>query len=208
MTRRLGILLIALVVAYSPVWAATPAIKEFIDGKRTKFSTQGHAKAKGLEMTVAYPKSWAAKEGERPNIVQKFVSDGGRGLEMVMIITKTLPLPAGTKISEAELKEFFTPAEMKEMLPEGAKFIDAKATKIEGLPAGILEYSMRRERAGMTLDMQVIAYIFIHGTTMVQLHCQVGGPPTNGAPLNQHIGEFLALFVLMANSIVLQDNWK
>ena len=146
------------------------AVREFLDGNRTTFNTQNHPKAKGVHFTIAYPNSWVAKEGEQPNIVQNFVSEGGRGLEMAMIVTKTLALPVGTTISEADLKECFTPTEMKDMLPEGAKFINAKQTKIEGLPAGILEYSMRGEREGITVDTQIISYIFIQHMSIIAYH--------------------------------------
>lgn len=209
MKRILTIIFLMALLIGNMALAVTPAVKEFTAGNRTKFSTAGHPKSKGINMVLSYPNSWLANEGERPNIVQKFVSDGGRGLEMALIITNTLPLPAGTVISENELKEFFTPTEMKGMFPPGATFIHAKPTKIEGLPAGILEYSMRQERAGITIDSQFISYIFIYGTTMVQLQCMVTtGQPTTPAVLARKMDNFKPLFFLMANSIVLQGKWK
>lgn len=172
-------------------FAVTPTAKEFTSGNRTKFSTAGHPKSKGINMVFSYPNSWLAQEGERPNIVQKFFSEGGRGLEGAIILTKNLPLPPGTVISENELKEFFTSAEMKTMVPPGAKFIHAKPTKIEAIPAGILEYSMRQERAGLTIDSQFILYIFIYGTTMVQLQCMVStGQATSPAVLASKMDDF------------------
>jgi len=200
MIIRIIIGIACLVSLSSPSFAqdADPA-REFLDGNRTTFSTQNHPKAKGVHFTIAYPISWTAQEGERPNIVQKFVSRGGRGLAMAVIVTKTLPLPAGTTLTEADLNEFFTPTELKDMLPEGAKFINSKKTEIEGLPAGILEYSMRGERAGIAIDMQVISYTFIHHSTMVQLQCAVSGEAA--------MATFKTLFALMANSIVIPDRW-
>jgi hypothetical protein len=59
--------------------AAAPA-REFLDGICSNFSTKGHAKAKGVSLSIVYPENWAAAEGERLNIVQKFVSEGGHGL--------------------------------------------------------------------------------------------------------------------------------
>ncbi len=97
---------------------------------------------------------------------------------------------------------------MRDSLPEGAVFIAAKPTKIEGLPAGILEYSWRQERLGITVDSQFISYSFIYGTTMVQLVCAIGAESTTPAALARHMQELKPLFFLMANSIVLQDKWK
>lgn len=199
-----ALLFLVIVTFGSQLFAETPA-QQFLAGK-TKFSTAGHPKSKGISMTIEYPTTWTAKEGERPNIVQKFTSPGGQ--EMVGIMTKSIPIPAGTKITEDELKEFFTPDEMKSLLPEVATFISAKPTKIEGLPAGILEYSMRQERAGLSIDMQVVAFIFIHEATMVQVLCSVGGGSDQAASFPKRMAEFMPLFTLMANSIVLPDRWK
>jgi hypothetical protein len=41
----------------------------------SKFDTKNHPKAKGVWATVRYPTGWQSKEGERPNIVQKFTGD-------------------------------------------------------------------------------------------------------------------------------------
>lgn len=208
--KRILTLTLLLALLSGPVaFAGTPIAKEFTSGNRTKFSTAGHPKSKGLDMVLSYPNSWSAQEGERPNIVQKFFSEGGRGLEGALIITKNLPLPPGTVISEDELKELFAPAEMKAMLPRGANFIQARRTKIEGIPAGVLEYSMRQERAGLTFDSQFISYMFIYGTTLVQLQCMVtAGQPTSSVVLARKMDDFKPLFFLMANSIVLRDKWK
>jgi hypothetical protein len=209
MKHTAAILFLLAVLPSNMALAVTPAVKEFTTGNRTKFSTDAHPKSKGINMVLSYPNSWLAMEGERPNIVQKVVSDGGKGLEMALIITKTIPFPAGTEISESELIEFFTPAEMKGMVPPGATFIHAKPTKIEGLPAGILEYSMRQERAGISIDAQIISYIFIYGTTMVQLQCIVStGQLTTPAVLARKMDDFKPLFSLIANSIVLRDRWS
>lgn len=209
MRKTLALIILLALLPFTAAFAVTPDAKEFTSGNRTKFSTAGHPKSKGINMVLSYPNSWLAQEGERPNIVQKFFSEGGHGLEGAIIITKNLALPPGTVISENELMEFFTPAEMKTMVPPGAKFIQAKPTKIENIPAGILEYSMRQERAGLTIDSQFISYIFIYGTTMVQLQCVVStGQATSPAVLAKKMDDFKPLFFLMANSIVLQDKWK
>lgn len=88
---------------------ATTVTRAYIDGQHITFNTEGHPKAKGVNLTLAYPKSWRADEGLRPNIVQKFVSEGGRGLEIMMIITKELPLPTGRVLTTQEQVSFLAP---------------------------------------------------------------------------------------------------
>jgi hypothetical protein len=194
---------------FALAFAVTPTAKEFALGSLKKFSTVGHPKSKGINMVLSYPNSWLAEEGERPNIVQRFFSDGGRGLEAAFVITKKLELPSGIVFSENDLTELFTATELKTMIPPGAAFIQARATKIEGLPAGIIEYSMRQERAGVTLDGQYISYMFIYGSTMVNLQFMVTlGQTTSPVVLARKMDEFRPLFFLIANSIVLPDKWK
>ena len=169
--------------------AVDPA-REFLEGSRTTFSTEGHAKANGLNFTIAYPNSWAAAEGERPNIVQKFVSEGGRGLEMAMIVTKELPLPPGTVLTNEDLKELFVPSELRGMLPPGAILVDARSTQIEAEPAGILEYTMRADRAGMAFLIQAWTLNFISGNTLVQVQFQVGGPAASEGDVARRMAAF------------------
>lgn len=81
------------------------------------FSTKNHAKAKGTNLTFSYPASWKAAEGNRPNIIQKFVSENGHGLEMFLVMVKDMPLPQGHIMTPQELDEFFIEKELKECCP-------------------------------------------------------------------------------------------
>ena len=198
-------LALAFVAISTSLEAVSPTVAEFTKGQKTKFSTEKHAKAKGLNMTISYPNSWKAKEGDRPNILQKFVSNGGTGTELFMIVTKSLP--GGAALSNEEAKDQFTEESFKEFVPEGSNFISGRSTKIEGLPAGILEFSKRVERAGMVVDIQVINYIFFSGSTMVQIQCQVGSPNAN-MTTKERMEEIRPLFTLITSSIVLPDKWK
>lgn len=192
----------------SPLLAQADApAREFLDGSRTTFSTKGHPKAKGVNLTIAYPNSWAAAEGERPNIVQKFVSEGGRGLELAMIITKELPLPPGTVLTTEEAKELFTPSALREELPPGVVFVDARSTTIEAEPAGILECKMRTNRGGVELLMHAWMLNFLSGNTLVQVQFQVGGSAASEQDVARRMAKFKPLFSAMANSIVLPDKW-
>jgi hypothetical protein len=186
--------------------AVGPA-SEFLDGSRATFTTEGHPKAKSVNFKISYPNSWAAAEGERPNIVQKFVSEGGNGLEMAMIITKELPIPAGMVVTKEDMRELFAASGLSEMLPAGAEFIDSQSTEIEATPAGILEYRMNGDRAGISLMIHAWTLNFIYEKILVQVQFQVGGPAGGRKEVNQRMAEFKPLFTLMANSIVFPDKW-
>jgi hypothetical protein len=198
-----------LVSLAGPLFAqSADATRKFLDGHRATFSTRDHLKAKGVNFTIAYPSGWLASEGERPNIVQKFVSEGGRGLEMAMIVTKELPLPAGTIVTDEDMREIFSPAGLQEMLPTGAVFVGAQSTEIEATPAGILEYSMRSERAGMTVLIHAWTLNFLYAQTLVQVQFQVAGSTQSAEEVVRRMATFKPLFVLIANSIVFPDKWS
>jgi hypothetical protein len=181
---------------------------ELLEGHRKIFSTDGHPKAKGVNLRIAYPESWEAKEGERPNIVQKFVSDGGSGREFALIITMELPLPPGIMLSDQDLQDLISPAELSGMLPEGATFIDAQSTEIDGAPAGLLEYALLAESAGVEVSIHAWTVNLLSDGTLVQVQFQVGGPAGSEIELARRMEEVRPLFTAMANTIVLPERWS
>lgn len=188
---------------------AAPDVNSFVDGKWTKFSTLNHKKANGLVITLCYPVGWVSKEGEKPHIVQKFVSDGGKGSETAMILIKEMPpLPADVKPTEEDLKEFFSEDALKTMAPTGAKIFVAKQTKIEGLIGGTVEYSANGERLGVTIEQRSIMYCFIYDNKFVSVSFTVSGLPNAKTTAEDHMKEFRPLFLAMANKISLSDRWK
>ncbi len=183
------------------------SIREFLEGHRYTYSTKDHPKAKGVHFTMALPNSWAAAEGARPNIVQRFVDDGGRGFAIVLITTKDLPLPPGTVLTDQDQRELFAPSELRGTLPPGATFVGAQATEIEATPAGILEYKLRSDRAGMSVLTYWWTLSFLSDNTLVQVQFSVGDIANSEDDVARRMAEFKPLFTLIANSIVFPDKW-
>lgn len=206
-TMKTNLTFLAIILLAYPQLDAAPDAKAFIDGNRTAFSTLNHKKAKGVNMEFAYPKGWVAKEGEKPNVVQKFVSESG--LETAMITVKEIPVPAGTpKATEEDMKEFFAEDNLKGMIPEGATTIIAKQTKVEGLPAGMIEYSAKSERLGVVVETHSINFMIISGTNLVSVSFSVMGLPDSKTKVEDRVKEFRPIFMSMANTISLPDKWK
>lgn len=181
---------------------------EIVDGWKQTFRTKGHAKAKGADVSISLPASWSKREGNRPNIVQVFRSGAGHGPVMCNLMVKTLPLPAGYKLTTAELKEFFQPAELKGMLPEGAKFIDAKEIALEGSPAGMLVFDQTQQRLDIKLTMRMTQFVVIHGTSMVFLQFMFAEMPDSTSSLDDLQKQFLPTFKIIANTYVWNDRYK
>jgi hypothetical protein len=201
------IALLLIVIPLAAFADATTATRAFLDGQHTTFSTKGHPKGKGVNFTIAYPSSWRAAEGERPNVVQKFVGEDVDSVVSVMIITKELPLPPGTVITKQEQEELFAPSELRGMLPPGATFVNAQSTEIEANPAGIIEYTMRVNRAGMSMLVHAWTLNFLQGHTLVQVQFQVGGMATSEVDVARRMTAYKPLFTLIANTIVFPEKW-
>ncbi len=206
----LSVLLAAIIlVAFCPNAYAQSLSEDaaaFQEGKAPKFSTKGHPKSKGAVFTIKYPPSWKALEGERPNVVQKFVSEYGKGLEMAMILTKSIP--SNVRFTQADVRAMVSPEGLKDLLPDGAKLLKVKTTKIEGETAGLIEFSTRMERAGAEVDFQTLMLVFFQGRTMVSLQFQIGALPSDPGALPSRFEKFRPLFNLMMNNIVFDDKWK
>ena len=66
---------------------------------------------------ITYPTSWAATEGELPDTLQNFRSEGGYGLEMVTIVTKSLPVTTDGVITQQDRLDIFSPPNMRDFCP-------------------------------------------------------------------------------------------
>jgi hypothetical protein len=187
---------------------ANAGLKEFTTGEVVRFSTDGHPKAKGANFSFRHPKSWVAKEGDRPNIIQKFVSDDGIGSAMLAITVRSFPVPAGTEPSNADLEKMFDPANQKELLPEGTRFIDAKKVHIDGRLASILETSEQQETVGIKVDMRSFEVMFFDRALLVIMRFSIASTPDRVVDLEQSMKEFKPLFTIIANGIMVESRYR
>lgn len=197
--------LVALIL-FNLTSAFSSNFEEFATGSYKKFSTLGHPKSHGINMVISYPNTWLAQEGERSHVVQKIFSEGGRGLEGILITVKKLTPPLGITVTENDIKELFTTASLKTLIPAGAKFIDAKSTTLKDMPAGIVEYSYFSEREGKRFDSQAIMYNFVRSNTLVQLHFIVStGTSSSSEILARKMDKFRPIFSLVTSNIYFAD---
>ena len=189
-------------------FSQTSEIQAFLDGQKTKYSTEGHPKAKGINISIEYPTNWQGSEGERPNIVQKFKSDASDGLlRMCLILIKDQPSFMKLFSSEDISDVMFEQETLKEMIPEGATFIKGEQTKYDGQPGAWIIYMTRAERAGVTIEMYSLQHLFLYSGKMIVLECSVGGLAGTGATVENEFARYLPLFQLFGNSIVIHDKW-
>lgn len=199
--------ILATLLSANPRFSKNPEF-EMSNGWKQTFRTKGHPKAKGVDFSISFPASWSRREGYRPNIIQVFESSAGHGPISCNLMVKTLPLPAGYKITKEELKESFQPNELKGMIPDGSTFIDAKEIVLEGLPAGMLISDQTVERLELRVTMRMTQFVTIYDNSMIFIQFMVAKIPDSTDTLDDLQKQFLPTFKAVANTFVLNDLYK
>ena len=187
----------------------TSELQAFLGGQKTKYSTEGHPKAKGTNISIEYPSNWQRSEEESPNIVQTFTSDTSNKNKFVqcMILIKDqssfMALLPSKDISDA----MFTPENLKGIIPEGATFIKGEQAKYDGQPGAWMTYKIQTERAGLRAEIYTLNHMFLYSGKLVTLQCGVAGLADSAATVENEFARYLPLFQLIGNSIVIHDKW-
>jgi hypothetical protein len=135
----------------------------------------GHPKVKGLAIAVKHPSDWISKEGERPNIVKKFVKSYPDSIAMMSLQIMSMPAEA-----RAEMKSF-TVRDWKEILTEVGSVLSVSKTKLEMEDAYIGDVSMKMERMGIApLQRHRIVSLY-YKDKWIWLWCGVVGNPNMSA---------------------------
>lgn len=180
---------------------------EFTDGYTQLFKTKGHIKSKGTDWQIKVPLSWKAQEGERPNIIQKFISDYGDGKQSISLIVKDLNLPKGYIPTKKDLSEMFTEKGMKEMVDEDSKFISSTKMTFDSNIGGMLEIEKVISRLDLKAKIRMARFIFINNGKMYFLNGTIITDNLN-EDLSIQMKKILPLYKLVANSIIINDQYK
>lgn len=193
-----------------PGISQTKDIQAFLNGPKTKYSTEGHPKAKGINISIEYPSHWQRSETDRPNIVQEFISEtpDGQFLMQCMLMIKDQPSFIKFFSSEDISDVMFNEDVLKEIVPEGATFIKGDRTKYDGEPGAWLIYMIQSERAGLRAESYILQHMFFYSRKLIGLQCGVTGLPGSAARVEQEFISYLPLFQLLGNSIIIQDKWN
>lgn len=181
--------------------------KEFIEGYTQIFRTKGHSKSEGTDWQIKIPRSWKAKEGERPHIIQKFIRDNGDGLETIMLMINTIPLPKGHNVTNEDINMLFSEKVIKDMVPEDGKFISFTKMTFDGNRGGLLEMEQIGERLDLKFKIRMLQFMFVRDNKMYIVLGQVLTDNLD-KDLSSDIQKYLPLYKLVANSIVVNDQYK
>ena len=185
------------------------SVKEFAAGKRSKFSSNGEGKSKGLKIHVKYPKSWTSLEGDRPHIVRKFVQPDNYALAIIYI------QKAEKEFTQAEIDEVMTKEGLLSFVPKDGTLISSNPNlKIDRLKAGCVEYFMTIERVDKKVYMHALSYVVVYKDYILSLQFSVGD--VNGfyatndtkATVDKKYKILYPMFWEMFNNLVIDNLWE
>lgn len=181
-------------------------VREFHDNYRYRYSADGSGKAKGVAFTMKSPKSWKAKEGERPNIIQRFVSENGRGLEVFTILIAEIPFfEPGQEITHEDIHEMVRSREVIAFAPDNSTYIDSGEMVLENLPGFWLRYKISATRVKQTLSTENILYNIFYKDKVIQMQGAVLVARNQKSEGLNKFEQYEPLFDLMANSLVIHN---
>jgi hypothetical protein len=180
---------------------------EFLAGFTNYFRTKGHPKSKNTDWQIKVPKSWKASEADRPNIMQKYISDFGSGYQSIMLQINDLPFHENIENTNDALNDFFTEETIKDLFKNEGQFISFKKMTFDGNIGCLLITERTVERLNFKLPMRLASFMFLKGKQMYILQCTVSTTIKKGN-IAVEMNKYLPLFMLVANSIVVNDQYK
>ena len=183
-------------------------MEELTLGYNRIFRTKNHPKAKDVDFQICYPISWRPEEGERLNIIQRFTSENGRGLEGFNLMVMDIPIPLDYTLTEQDIDDFFVESELKGIVPEGGKFISAKPIVLDKHKGAMIIYDYTGQRVDITITTRNLWFITIYDRKMIQIFCSVSALPGEESELKERFNRFEPLFKMIANTFIVQEQYK
>lgn len=172
-----------------------------------KFDTRNHPKAKGVWATIKYPAGWQAKEGERPNIVQKFTGEFRDMYVILMLQILDARAPVEKECSDMGTAEF---AELFSDKASNQFAVNVKKSKHEEKPAFLYEMHSTIERAGMSFQTANKAMTVCYKNTLISALCnpmKIDRATNSMKSTQRELSEASPLCFQYFNSLVLMDKY-
>jgi len=173
-------------------------------GFKSRFESKGHDKSQGLDLVLSVPKSWKPAEGERPHVVQKWVSQVGHGPQMLMLIINDTE---GYTPSDIELQNEISNGLAEDITPPGFHLLEDNAITLENRTVLRMRLLGKQERLDISLQMYATWYVLFYRGKMITLQCMASSLEGSNTHLDQD-GEVVDdLCQVFANSLVLNTEY-
>ena len=161
-----------------------------------------------MAFSIKSPLTWAAEEGNRPNVVQKFVSENGRGFESLMILVKDLTFAAGEQVTEKDVLEMLNPTNLQDLIPPGGTYINSGKLTLESLPGFWLHFRAETTRMRTTAALESMMYTVFYKNKLIQIQGMITTSVNGENTGRGEMEKYSQLFDLMANSFVISNLYK
>jgi hypothetical protein len=192
---------------FNPDFLENPVAEMSLGFKRT-YRTENNSKAKGIDFQIEYPMSWAAIEGIRPNIIQNIKNYNGHGSTSIMLMVKDLPLFNGRKLTSKEIAQMFSPNYIKNLVPNDTIFISAKPITLDAQKGAMLVFDKFVERVDLKIRSRNVQFVTTYDNKMIMINCITGVENETLEELNERYKKLEPLFKAVANSFVIQSQYK
>ncbi len=182
--------------------------KEMFDGFYNQYSSKGAYKAKGVEVKLNIPKSWQAKEANRPNIVKKWIGQNKTGVSMIMLLVKnTGDNTLNPTINDIN-NEFYNTGEIYNTAPTGFHIYNKGAPILLDGQAGYwVQISGIEQRLTNKIYANMIMYNIFYKGKLISLQCFFGGNISEIKKVNQRAELTKPLCESVANSLTLPQKY-
>ena len=162
-------------------------------------SVKDHPKAKEVNLKLKVPIGWEVKEGDRPNIVKKFIMDNNTYL---ILIKENMTFFSRNEIKELLQDENFVNEFVQEFSSylKNCEVIDKSVVTIDTYPTILFKAKGTIERSGFTMPMIIRCWAIFFEDKIVFL--QAGGLD------NAEFRAFEQLSFLITNSVIFPEQYN
>jgi hypothetical protein len=175
-------------------------VGEFADGFRQRYQTDGTGKAQGVKLKLQLPRSWTAKDGERPHIVRKWLSPNGAGLEMIHLDIRD---GGGYSPTKKEMEDFVKSGEVKESVADGATYMASGNFSLEKQTGFWIQSASAVDRAGTKVYQESVMYQLFFNGKAIGIMCTAGGTDVEKTKTSEVFKRLKPLCQQVVNSLVL-----
>lgn len=162
-------------------------------------SIEEHPKAKGVNLKLKPPVGWAIEEGDRPNIVKKFVYDNN---SYMIIVKDNITFFSRNEVRELledddYVNEFISDASSFLQYPE---ILNHDIVTIDKYPTLVFTMKGQMERSGIKMSLIFKNWIIFYEDKIVFLQC--------GGINNNEFYTLEGLFNLITNSVIFPEQYN
>lgn len=174
-------------------------LKQSIPELGQYISIKDHPKAKGVNMKLKIPIGWQLSEGDRPNVVKKFVKDGN---SFIILVKDNATFFSRKEIKELLKDDNFTNEFIQELGSklQSLQLVNKSVVTVDNYPALSFKVSGNVERTGLRFPVIMKCWLIFYEDKVVYL--QSAGINNS----NFNLLEFL--YTSITNSVIFPEQYN